>query len=145
MREEIKGPASRATKLSAHTPGPWQWVDPDSDTVWEGGCLRYASLRTVEEFGVNETKVIDGKSYTSFALPKFITEAENIGGDEVDEANARLIAAAPELLDALVAAMKFIDSHVADPDITQEMEDAYHRLSSLGPRAIIAKATGSAS
>ena len=57
-------------------------------------------------------------------------------------ANARLIAAAPELLAALLAAMTFIDSHVADPDITGEMATNYAALMAANPKAAIAKATG---
>lgn len=65
-------------------------------------------------------------------------------GNEEQEANARLIAAAPELLEALTAAMAFIESHVADWDITAEMAANYSALMGTNPRAAIAKATGEA-
>ena len=47
-----------------------------------------------------------------------------------------------ELLAALKAAMRFIDAHVADPDITNEMCQAWESLQRLNPRAAIAKAEG---
>ena len=84
--------------MSKATPGPWQWVDAKNDEVWNDGSLVSASLRTVEKFGKSETVERDGKHYTSFALPKFIIDCECIGGDDETDANARLIAAAPELL-----------------------------------------------
>lgn len=62
---------------------------------------------------------------------------------EVD-ANAQVISAAPDLLEALTAAMAFIESHVADWDITAEMAANYSALMGTNPRAAIAKATGEA-
>lgn len=59
------------------------------------------------------------------------------------EANARLIAAAPQLYEALSAAMAFINSHVADPDITQEMADNYAILMGAQPMEVLAIASGS--
>ena len=56
---------------------------------------------------------------------------------------ARLIAAAPELLAALKAAMDFIDDvSVADQDITDETRRAWDALQKVNPRAAIAKAEG---
>lgn len=85
-----------------HTPGPWQWVNPRTDVVWSGdGLFNKASLRTVAKFGKDETIVRDGAHYTSFAIPKFILEAECVADDKEGAANARLIAAAPDLLASL--------------------------------------------
>ncbi len=47
-----------------------------------------------------------------------------------------------ELLAVSRAAMRFIDSHVADPDITRDMADAYSDLMALNPDAVITNATG---
>ena len=58
------------------------------------------------------------------------------------EANAHLIAAAPDLYAALEAAMAFIESHVGDPDITDVMIRNYRTLQDLRPRDVLAKARG---
>ena len=64
-----------------------------------------------------------------------------IGHEELT-ANANLIAAAPDLYAALDAAMAFIESHVADPDITDVMIRNYRTLQDLRPRDVLAKARG---
>ena len=46
-------------------------------------------------------------------------------------------------LEAIVnAATAFIDSHVADPDITSEMQSAYATYNAAQPEAVLAKARG---
>lgn len=83
--------------MSAHTPGPWKFLDVI------GGCSVYAGRRQVLAYHSSP-------------------DAEN-------KANARLIAAAPDLLDALQAAVASgIIDHDGEPDAA---------------RAAIAKATGS--
>lgn len=62
--------------------------------------------------------------------------------DGPTKANARLIAAAPELLAIAKAALAFIDCHVADPDLTEEMVHKYNLLKVQEPHAVIAKAEG---
>lgn len=57
-------------------------------------------------------------------------------------ANAHLIAAAPDMYLALRKAMDFIESHVADPDITEEMSKAWMALEVADPYAALAKAEG---
>jgi hypothetical protein len=114
-----------------HTQGPWHWVDPENDLEWDGKSgMVYASLRTVKEFGENRTDVIDGKHYTHFSLPKFILGyCESIEGTDESAANARLIAAAPDLLEALQAVIDHGSMTGAD-------------WASDKARAAIAKATG---
>ena len=87
-----------------YTAGPWNWVDSEDDEALDlsdGMDPEWRmSLRTVEHFGEDKTTVIEGKSYTSFSLPKFIFDAESFGaGAEQNAANARLVALAPELAD----------------------------------------------
>lgn len=69
-----------------HTPGPWQWEK-------RGGAFR----------------AIEGPSGPSVAV------TEEYAGDawiDVSEANARLIAAAPEMLEALIQAAAHLSSGI---------------------------------
>ena len=119
--------------MSGYTPGPWHWVDPETDEPKAGG---YASLRTVEEFGENKTEVRDGKSYTSFALPKWVLDAE-----EVSPEDARLIAAAPDLLMCLKECVENLETTLRWPEGWECSDDEL-----LGDaRAAIRKATEAAS
>lgn len=81
----------------AATPGPWEWINPEDDSPWDGSG--YASLRTVKHYGENKTEVRDGLHYTTFSLPKFLVEAEQI--ESVDDA-AFIAAANPETIKQLV-------------------------------------------
>jgi len=103
--------------MSAHTPGPW--VAAESVVTPEFWSIEY----------------VDSKGARIGDIGYLSLNPERL------EANARLIASAPELLTALQAAMKFIDAHVADPDLTREMVDAYAELQAANPHAVIAKAT----
>ncbi len=82
----------------AATPGPWEWINPTDDSEWSGSG--YASLRTVEVYGEDKTEVRNGLHYTSFALPKFVCEAEEIG--RVEDANY-IAEANPANIQALLA------------------------------------------
>lgn len=63
-------------------------------------------------------------------------------GSGEQEANANLIAAAPHLLRALEAAVAFIESHAADPDINDRMCETYAAYLDTSPRKTIAMAKG---
>lgn len=95
---------------AAHTPGPWKFYDDSND----------GKTNRIEIVAIGKTVA---RIYHS--VP------------EEDLPNARLIAAAPELLEALAYALK---------DMEQVQEVACNRLSiSIGlARAAIAKATGEA-
>jgi hypothetical protein len=95
-----------------HTPGPWK--------TWP-------SIHSGRTYVVLNTYKDGDRGYIATAIT---------------EEDAQLIAAAPELLEALKAAMAFIESHVADPDITDEMCDKYAALQKLNPDAVINKAEG---
>jgi len=91
--------------MSKHTPGPWYVGCEDEDT--------------------GEIEVISGvRPYVCLVLPGAI--------DEVTPANARLIAAAPELLEALTEIVT-----AADGDGWKKLDATF-----AGARAAIAKATG---
>lgn len=120
--------------MSKHTKGPWFCVE---------GARIYSALGADSGDGC-KADLNDGWHIAS--VGDCTTSVEGLGevelGYQVKLANAHLIAAAPELLEALEAAMKFIDSHVADPDITQEMASAWYQLNKLDPEGVIAKAKG---
>lgn len=89
--------------MSGHTPGPWRvGITTDSDEI---------------------EVVSDARPYVCMALPGAL--------DGVTEANARLIAAAPELLEAVERLVCVFGG------------DEYEHFGSIAyARAIIAKATG---
>lgn len=93
-----------------HTPGPWVWQH------WPDGTHTVAQSSTL------------GTIATIFPGPQ----------EEEQAANARLIAAAPELLEALTWAVRFIDTYAskAAGPATPEVNKC---------RAAIAKATGAQS
>jgi len=102
--------------MSKHTPGPWRAQPREG---FEG------------EWEVVSTCEIEWL---------IAAAAPHIDGDP-DEANARLIAAAPELLEALVGLMRVMPVLPADAKTIRGIEqqyDAAHRAA----RAAIAKAKG---
>lgn len=98
--------------MSKHTPGPWHW---DSDPV-KGDPLGRVRYRVI-------------------TIGKTITQCYYSSGDTCAEWDARLIAAAPDLLDALCALMDAVGDMPADASECwpEEWEAA---------RAAIAKAEG---
>jgi len=97
-----------------HTPGPWA-TDEYGNEITAGNVL-IGRAHSVMSASAKERK-------------KF----EVIGFDDVAtlDANARLIAAAPELLDALISALKYLPSDTSAEDTAKA-------------HAAIAKATGRA-
>ena len=94
--------------MSKHTPGPWTVIDQDESTI---------NVRGPDEEFVAD--VADG----------FYNESGYVRGYEV-EANARLIAAAPDLLACLQRTVRFWDQLNTNDIKTM--------------RALIARATGEA-
>lgn len=93
MKPEQLDEIERVAK--AATPGPWQWINPENDRPRQSGEWR-SSLRTVEEF----------PTISVGSLPKFIVEADEIYGENMD-ANAAFIAAAnPTTVLSLIAEVK---------------------------------------
>ena len=121
--------------MSAHTPGPWHW---DSDAVKNDpyGRVRYR----VCTLGKTITQVY----YSSFE-----------GGLTNADADARLIAAAPDLLEALIGLVGLergtewheMGTHFRCPDCgatTAKPSDSEHNPNCplIAARAAISKATG---
>lgn len=95
-----------------HTPGPWRCVRNAADSQWLIAC--------------EESQ--DNRGYVATAAT---TNAS-------DEANARLIAASPELLESLLLVMDWIKNWSPSFAEDGEWADAERRV-----KAAIAKATGS--
>lgn len=99
-----------------HTPGPWR-VDPDytGDVQSADGATEIAISWTVKHSGCQHTN------------------PANVPSDDVAIANARLIAAAPEMLAALVNLVEFCEEVFVKPNENDDLAFA---------RAAIAKAEG---
>lgn len=110
--------------MSAHTPGPW-WPSKDSAGVW--GVRTIRSLDYPDEVGG------EWGAYVCMGIGDHTSDRTR--GNE--EANARLIAAAPDLLEALRDLMGWIpgEAHWHTKAPSEALERA---------RAAIAKATGGA-
>jgi len=106
-----------------YTPGPW---------------LVY------NDMGIAAHKGIDSHSGKSIVLVGIGGSYGGVRGatKEEAEANARLIACAPELLEALKAAIDYINNCPCDPDIFPKQLKAWDKLSSIQPMKLIAKAGG---
>lgn len=102
--------------MSAHTPGPWTWTE---DRCW-GGYSGIVGPNNQEVFYPNTANNGDDGAAWFEDLPS--------------EADRALIAAAPDLLEALKRTLNFIENNESEFGITLESGDI--------ARAAIAKATG---
>lgn len=100
---------------ASHTPGPWS--------------VRKAAWRS----SVNGASVISADGFVVVAMPRKADRPL-----DTKEADLSLIAAAPELLDALIKIVKYADS---EPDGGEMVE--MHRANVERARAAIAKAVQS--
>ena len=103
-----------------HTPGPWGWVKQTEARQLDGAVVPLSEPHDYSLGpGVLLTDYTDGTPW----------------GDEIDQANGRLIAAAPELLEAL--------EYIVSSDMAQREEDEGHVSTDLVmARAAIFKAKG---
>jgi len=113
--------------MSKHTPGPWTyyWYEKNQRTH-------------VGEFGITEET-------RGYSFPLTMGGKRDSGYAKTAEANARLIAAAPDLLEAARIAANACDilaTESADSDDTEHAE--IWRRKAARARAAIAKATGEA-
>ncbi len=105
-----------------HTPGPWYTGEPFA--AFEGGTLR---------FHISQA---DGAPYTPHYSDVAHLVAETVPGEllEIQRANARLIAAAPELLDLVEEAMSMLGSQLIKDTLGYDWHEKAN--------AAIAKVTG---
>lgn len=110
--------------MSKHSEGPWKlenWSSHDQD-----GALEACGFQVVAAAG--------------HAISAFITE----GATEAEEADASLIAAAPEMLEALEVSAAFMeiasDWNINEAEINGEMKSTYDWLDIV--KSAIAKAKG---
>jgi hypothetical protein len=98
---------------SKHTPGPWIWQND-----WLG------------LYGKDGEDVLPYSDYEGMAIPDWYHTEE-------PKANARLIASAPDLLEALIVLHQRLEQLDASGDAGRMVEDEVEIA-----RAVIAKATG---
>ena len=110
-----------------HTPGPWK-LDMNSVGLFLKGSIP-----------------VDGSGHDALAQVVWQMEDDADYGKNSPEceANARLIAAAPELLAALDRLLKAAPPGKMDDPMTFTRKNAEYILASSEARAAIAKATGS--
>lgn len=95
--------------MTKHTPGPWEAYHVKS----AGWSVRMANPRE----GYSSPDPVCCMAWWQFDIPGIID-------DEISGANAKLIAAAPEMLEALKASLECIDSYVGDGPTYQIVKSA---------------------
>lgn len=109
--------------MAKHTPGPWLITGEDECTVY---ALHHNG---------------DFKNGKPFFVNRFYTRVEDCrdqgGTPDEARANARLIAAAPDLLEALEVTVAIIEDYLTD--LSQPLDHVLATMDSC--RAAIAKAT----
>lgn len=103
--------------MTAHTQGPWEALAKWDERT--NGALIYAQ---------NTGNAVASALY--------------LGGTSEARANARLIATAPDLLEALLIAMPHLDNSSSPGGCDGKQKDCSHCRSIRMARAAIAKATG---
>ena len=116
--------------MSKHTPGPW--------IVWNDGhgnlSVRSANERDTSDATYLEIATEVGGLRTG---PNFKDRSEQ-------EANARLIAAAPAQHEEMLRYLPIIERAEADPELWEKLAAGTGIATANGYRAAIAKATGEA-
>ena len=128
IRQAVINIKERKMKDEKHTPGPWRVVIDDDGNPLSGRPSVCAS----DEL---DCMIVH---WDGFAQQYW----RSARGDKEIHANARLIAAAPDLLDALEGLLAAVMS-AKSPDITVKLKD--FRNATDAARAAISKAKGTAS
>ncbi len=104
-----------------HTPGPWQFDNRN----WRNEIDESGSLYVTGDHHESTTEDDDGNPIDDGTCCVSICRVEgNATSSPVTEANARLIAAAPDLLVACLEAIQAINAHSTEPIPT----GVYNRL-----------------
>jgi hypothetical protein len=118
--------------VSAHTPGPWRIVE-EPPCTWSNGEVDHGGFR-IDADGIEQLAYIWRNSR------RWGTDHEPFGAPQA-EGNARLIAAAPELLEALLGMIGLVELII--PTLKGEQKGTMstnHRVLAAG--IAIAKARG---
>lgn len=112
---------------TSYTPGPWQVM-----TDYDGATIIIANI--------DGEIFTDGTSTFSydFVCDTFSDYSDDSKLLETAKADARLIAAAPELLEALASLLAFVEAHTANNEVIPP-----HTVEHVRARAAIAKAVQS--
>lgn len=109
-----------------HTPGPWSFSEEDSSYWIENGMSVSGALRLSSEEYHIESLVIAGPNGQPLARVDGPADESVVDNDQPDYlswpvaddealANANLIAAAPDLFDALLTALPYVEDALDDP------------------------------
>lgn len=112
-------PDGKRGQMNAHTPGPWAYVESDGSS--EFGFVRGGETR--DHLPVMQTYV------ASFSASSHYRPAEET------RANARLIAAAPELLAACETMKRFVGSHCSGNPVEMTFPEAFQMLCDVCAKA----------
>jgi hypothetical protein len=123
---------------AAHTPGPWRVTNSDVLLTEGDDGLRLIGIYAGEVVKSPHENMVTG--YIDCG-GKFVASC-NTRSDHEAEANARLIAAAPELLDALESLEKWFDTDAEILAAMSEADRADNARQLAKIRAAIAKAKG---
>ncbi len=112
---------------SKHTPGPWgDAISDDGYSVDHDSGLRVDPGLCWKPVGPRDNHAV-----------ALVVVPSSFGMDDELDANARLIAAAPELLEALKRLLAFVEEHTEAGEVIPP-----HTMEHDRARAAIAKATG---
>lgn len=102
--------------MSKHTPGPWEWTPIEDGWTNCGPTLRSVEMgKAWDEYWGPDGNGTGRKHEDEPPTPTVLSAwGHDAWGIDVEEADARLIAAAPELLTALRDMVAWVDTPIAE-------------------------------